>query len=251
MELIRLWNTPMKGDQMIVIMGSGSVGSLIGGLLSSKGHDVILIGRESHITAIWKKGLFITGLVELHTTPKAVTSASEAEKSIGGNSVDFILITTKAHQTKQAVEDIKPLVSENTALVSIQNGLGTEDVIKEEFPDNIVLRCVTSIGINRPTDGVIDYSGKGSELVGFTTNPACYGFVEGTPKYYPKIQEMHRFAYMEGCIIIRVKEEISKSFLNNLISKINSFCGFFELETAYRVDKTEDYYLIEFDTESG
>ena len=62
---------------------------------------------------------------------------------------------------------------------------------------------------------------------------------------------MHRFAYMEGCIIIRVKEEISKSFLNNLISKINSFCGFFELETAYRVDKTEDYYLIEFDTESG
>ncbi|MHA1923275.1 MAG: ketopantoate reductase family protein [Candidatus Heimdallarchaeota archaeon] len=155
---------------MIIIMGSGSVGSLIGGLLSSKGHDVVLIGRESHITAIWKSGLFITGLMDLQTTPKAVSSITEAEKTIAENEVDYIFITTKAHQTRQAAEDITPLVSENTTLVSIQNGLGTEDVIKELYPNNTVLRCVTSIGVNRPTNGVIEFSGKGKELIGFSTD---------------------------------------------------------------------------------
>ncbi|MHA1442822.1 MAG: ketopantoate reductase family protein, partial [Candidatus Heimdallarchaeota archaeon] len=155
---------------MIIVMGSGSVGSLIGGLLSSKGHDVVLIGRESHITAIWKSGLFITGLIDLQATPKAVSSISEAEKTIAENEVEFIFITTKAHQTKQAAEDIAPLVSLNTTIVSIQNGLGTEDVIKEIYPNNNVLRCVTSIGVNRPTNGVIEFSGKGKELIGFSTD---------------------------------------------------------------------------------
>ncbi|MHA1368049.1 MAG: ketopantoate reductase family protein, partial [Candidatus Heimdallarchaeota archaeon] len=139
-------------------------------VLSSKGHDVVLIGRESHITAIWKSGLFITGLMDLQTTPKAVSSITEAEKTIAENEVDYIFITTKAHQTRQAAEDITPLVSENTTLVSIQNGLGTEDVIKELYPNNTVLRCVTSIGVNRPTNGVIEFSGKGKELIGFSTD---------------------------------------------------------------------------------
>jgi len=151
-------------------MGSGSVGSLIGGLLSSKGHDVVLIGRESHITAIWKNGLFITGLIDLQATPKAVSTIAEAEKTIGEEEIEFIFITTKAHQTKQAAEDVAPLVSENTTFVSIQNGLDTEDVIKNLYPNNMVLRCVTSIGVNRPTDGVIEFSGKGKELIGFSNS---------------------------------------------------------------------------------
>lgn len=90
-----------------------------------------------------------------------------------------------------------------------------------------------------------------TELVGITTNPACYGFEKGIPKYFPKSQEMLQFADIEGCIIIRLKDDISERFLYDLISKINRFCGFFELDSVYRVDKTENYYLIEFDTESG
>lgn len=155
---------------MIIIAGSGSVGSLIGGLLSSKGHDVLLIGRESHVTAIWKSGLFITGLVDLQTTPRAVSTIAEAEKAIVDQTIDFVFITTKAHQTANIVEEIAPLISEETTLVSIQNGIGTEEVIKNAFPQNAVLRCVTSIGVNRPTNGVIEFSGKGKELVGFSND---------------------------------------------------------------------------------
>jgi 2-dehydropantoate 2-reductase len=107
--------------------------------------------------------------VDLQATPKAVYSVPEAEKTIAEKEVEFIFITTKAHQTKQAAEDIASLVSENTTLVSIQNGIGTEDVIKEIYPNNTVLRCITSIGVNKPTDGVVEFSGKGEELIGYSS----------------------------------------------------------------------------------
>lgn len=155
---------------MIIIAGSGSVGSLIGGLFSSKGHDVLLLGRESHVSAIWKKGLFITGLIDLYTTPKAVITIAEAEKISIDKTIDFIFITTKAHQTQNIANEIAPLVSENTTLVLVQNGIGTEKIFQDLYPQNILLRCVTSIGVNRPTDGVIEFSGKGKELVGFSNS---------------------------------------------------------------------------------
>ncbi|MHA1557958.1 MAG: 2-dehydropantoate 2-reductase N-terminal domain-containing protein [Candidatus Heimdallarchaeota archaeon] len=35
---------------MFLVLGSGSVGSLIGGLLTREGYNVFMIGRAPHIT---------------------------------------------------------------------------------------------------------------------------------------------------------------------------------------------------------
>ncbi len=49
----------------IMIFGAGALGSALGGFLS-KYHEVILIGRKKHVSAINKRELKITGLWGKH-----------------------------------------------------------------------------------------------------------------------------------------------------------------------------------------
>ena len=49
-----------------LIMGAGALGSAFGGMLADAGHDVTLIGRESHMKPIREHGLRITGIWGSH-----------------------------------------------------------------------------------------------------------------------------------------------------------------------------------------
>lgn len=40
-----------------VILGAGAVGGVIGGLLWSAGHDVVLVARGPHLSALQDRGL--------------------------------------------------------------------------------------------------------------------------------------------------------------------------------------------------
>lgn len=150
-------------------MGSGSVGSLFGGLISTIYPEVVLIGRTTHIQAINNNGLKIQGLINRTLNVLAVDEIEEISRKLMNDSktIKYILVTTKAHQTENAAKDLKGIISKGTIILAIQNGLGTEEVLKETFPDNIVLRGMTSIGVCRPNPGVLDFSGKGITLIGY------------------------------------------------------------------------------------
>ncbi|MFQ5976396.1 MAG: ketopantoate reductase family protein [Candidatus Hydrothermarchaeales archaeon] len=109
----------------ILIMGAGALGSVFGGFLSNL-NEVTLIGRNPHVSKINKDGLRITGIWGKHlfTNLKAFTGINER---IGTQ--DLIMITTKSYDTKDAVEEIRPLVGEDTLVMSMQNGIGNEETI--------------------------------------------------------------------------------------------------------------------------
>ena len=46
----------------ILVMGSGAVGSAVGGFLGQGGHRVALVGRDPHMAAIREQGLRIEGI---------------------------------------------------------------------------------------------------------------------------------------------------------------------------------------------
>ena len=79
----------------IVVVGSGSIGSLYGAYLSTvDGNEVILVGRNPHVAAIRTKGLTIQGIMgERKFHLKAVEDTSEIEDA------DLILLTTKTYDT--------------------------------------------------------------------------------------------------------------------------------------------------------
>jgi ketopantoate reductase len=59
-------------------MGAGALGSAFGGMLTSAGHDVTLIGRERYMRPIRDRGLRITGIWGTHIV-KDLRALSELE----------------------------------------------------------------------------------------------------------------------------------------------------------------------------
>ena len=111
----------------ILIMGAGAIGSVFGGFLSNS-QDVTLIGRVSHISAIRKKGLRVSGIwgEHLFKNLKAFTSADECKEFLP---YDLILITTKSYDTEYATMQISSLIGKDSNVVSVQNGIGNEEII--------------------------------------------------------------------------------------------------------------------------
>ena len=161
----------MMGEIMFIVMGSGSVGSLFGGLIASEKFDVLLVGRKSHIDKINETGLKIIGLINQLVPVKAVDTIPQAKKILtkSDQKIDYVFFTTKAHQTETAANQILPLVNSETVLISIQNGIGTEDILRKIFPENTILRGITTIGVCKPEPGVVDFTGEGKTYIGYQT----------------------------------------------------------------------------------
>ncbi|NHJ40192.1 MAG: ketopantoate reductase family protein, partial [Asgard group archaeon] len=167
-ESFHLKSIPMRDDILFLVIGAGSVGSLFGGLLANIGQDVLLIGRKMHIEAIKRNKLIIKGLHNLVIPILAVDNINSARFLLEehSNHPRFVLVTTKAHQTAEAVEQLREIVTDQTIFLSIQNGIGTEDIIHSKYPENTVLRGITSIGVSCPEPGIIDFSGEGQTFIG-------------------------------------------------------------------------------------
>lgn len=154
---------------MIIVMGSGSVGSLFGGLIASEKFDVLLVGRKSHVDKINESGLKIKGLINRIVSVKSVDTIPQAKEILtkSKQKIDYIFFTTKAHQTETAAKQILSIVNSETVLISIQNGIGTEDILRKVFPENTVLRGITTIGVCKPEPGVVDFTGEGKTYIGY------------------------------------------------------------------------------------
>ena len=145
----------------IAILGAGAIGSLFGALLWESGEDIVLIGRKKHVEAIRSRGLKISGISgERIVKPKAVTTTQEVGK------VDLIIISVKSYDTEQAAKDALNMVHPNTAVLTIQNGLGNIEKLSEIIGEKHVIGGVTMQGSTFTKPGEIYHAGKGPTIIG-------------------------------------------------------------------------------------
>lgn len=156
----------------IVVVGSGSIGSLYGAYLSTlESNEVILVGRNPHVAAIRAKGLLIQGILgERKFQLNAVEDASEIKGA------DLILLTTKTYDTIPAIKTAKHLIDKGAYVMLIQNGLGTEERVAEELETTRVLRATTCMGALRVAPGVVEATGCGLTEIG-SRFPENYAYV--------------------------------------------------------------------------
>ena len=109
----------------IAIMGTGGVGGYYGGLLAQKGQDVIFIARGAHLQAIREKGLHVKSVLgDFFVSP---ANATDDPTEVGP--VDLILFTTKTYHTETAARAIKPMIDQETVVISLQNGIDAVELI--------------------------------------------------------------------------------------------------------------------------
>lgn len=136
----------------IIILGAGAIGSLFGAKLSEL-NDVTLIARKIHADKISKNGLKITGLEEKLYRLKAATEIKRIDEHT------LILLTTKVYDSEKAIKSIKNLIRKDTIILCLQNGLYSENIVKEIAGNKCpVLRAVTNFGAIFLKPGAVKYT---------------------------------------------------------------------------------------------
>lgn len=111
----------------ICIVGCGALGSVIGAHLARLDDLEVYaydVSRE-HVLAIRKHGLRISGAEEITAKLSATSDARELPLC------DFGIFATKGPHTKAAVEQTAHIFGESSAVCSVQNGIGNEEIIAD------------------------------------------------------------------------------------------------------------------------
>ncbi len=144
----------------IIIFGAGAIGSLFGALLS-KGNNAILIGRKPHITAIKKNGLKIEGKTNLNAKIKAESSVDNVTFK-----PDLLILTVKSYDTETAIIQAKKIITNDTIVLSLQNGLDNIEKISKHISSEKVIAGITTHGAFFSKPGGIKHTGKGTTVLG-------------------------------------------------------------------------------------
>jgi len=112
----------------IAVVGAGGVGGYFGGRLALAGHDVAIVARGPHLAAIRERGL---GVRSIRGDFTAVVQASDDPAEFGP--CEVVLFCVKSYDTEAAAARLGPLLGEDTAVVSLQNGIDNEERIAAAF----------------------------------------------------------------------------------------------------------------------
>ncbi|MBN2734144.1 MAG: 2-dehydropantoate 2-reductase [Methanomicrobiaceae archaeon] len=114
----------------VAILGAGAVGLCIAAKLS-RVCEVHAISRGRHSEAIKERGFVMTGL---WGEDKYCFNCSETLPK--GDKFDYIIITSKSNATRSICEQFKEYLKD-TPVISLQNGIGNEEIISE-FTDKVI-----------------------------------------------------------------------------------------------------------------
>ena len=152
----------------IVIVGCGAVGLFYGAKLALSGQDVHFLMRQD-FDKVSKYGIKIesgSGATEYLKNPSIYRDALE----IGP--CDLIIVAIKSTDNKALESLIPTLIKKETAIMTLQNGLGNEEFIAKKFGSHRVLGGLCFVCLNRVSKGIVRHIAQGTISCGeFTGLP--------------------------------------------------------------------------------
>lgn len=138
----------------IAIMGSGGVGGYFGGRLAAAGEDVSFLARGAHLDALVKDGLRLNSPKGNLHLPRV--RASSEPSALGP--ADIVLFTVKMYDVPAAAEFIRPLVSKDTVVITLQNGVEAVDLVSAAVGREHVAGGVAYVAAVISEPGVIKHT---------------------------------------------------------------------------------------------
>lgn len=130
--------------QSVAVLGAGAVGSyVIWGLSHKKDIRLGVIAEGERADRLKKGGCQINDEVY---RPE-VWSPQEAED------VDLLIVSLKYGSLPEALESIKTIVGEHTTVMSLMNGVDSEELIAEQVGDDRVLRSLIKVASHKEENG--------------------------------------------------------------------------------------------------
>jgi 2-dehydropantoate 2-reductase len=141
----------------VAILGSGAMGSFVGGRLAGSGVPVTLLDiDDAHIAAITRNGLRMsTDSGEEVVYPAASRPDQLREPH------DLVIVLTKQPHTSAALATLRPAITDDTWVMTLQNGLGNQELIEAFIPRERILLGVTTYPADLIGPGHVGSHGAG------------------------------------------------------------------------------------------
>lgn len=145
----------------IAVVGAGGVGGYFGARLAVAGHEVTFVARGRHLRAIREHGLTVRSPLGEFRVPSRSVVSTIAELG----PADVVLVAVKLWDTDDVAAQLREVVTAGTRVVSLQNGVSKDRILRRQLPDEAVWGglCYISAVIEEP--GVIAHRGGMQRLV--------------------------------------------------------------------------------------
>lgn len=160
---------PPPGEKLgkIAVVGSGAVGMYYGARLARAGEDVRFLLRRD-FTAVREHGMTVRVADGDFHLPRV--GAFEDVRQIGA--VDVVIVALKATANGVLENLVPPLLNESTAILTLENGLGSDELLAAHFGAERVLGGLCFICLNRVAPAVVACYHPGYLNIGEFGRPA-------------------------------------------------------------------------------
>jgi 2-dehydropantoate 2-reductase len=199
----------------ITVMGAGGVGGYFGARLAQGGCNVGFVARGAHLAALREHGLQVESQLGDIFLPKV--RVSDNPQSFG--TPDYVFICVKLWDTEGALRDVVPVVGPETAVISFQNGVQKDDLLRRTFGAKSVMGGVGYIGSMVVRPGVIHHTGTMQKL--------AFGEYDGS-------RSPRAVALLDACVRGGIEAEISANVRRAIWEKFVFLVGLSATTTAMR-----------------
>jgi len=153
------------------ILGSGAMGCLWASYLSPT-HDVTMIQKRRYEDGFHFQ--YLPDGITFNTTSIEVSNINKPIKKL--------ILATKAYDALNAMTQVSPYIESNTQVVLLQNGLGSQQDIAEQFPHIRLFACSSTEGVYKPDSRTVVHAGKGVNKIGAMNQ---YATLEALQEWLP------------------------------------------------------------------
>ncbi|MEN8157047.1 MAG: 2-dehydropantoate 2-reductase [Bacteroidota bacterium] len=203
----------MEQKLSILVIGAGGIGGITAARMINAGLNVEVVDNLPGLAdKIEKEGIDLFG----HTEPlKVKIPAYQSISEVPGKR-DVILLATKATALCSVAKEIQPLLKEESAVVSLQNGICEEYLIEKVGKEHLI-GCVVGWGATVHEPGKLEKTSAGNFTIGTIDG--------GAPKHFESVVKM-----LETTAPVVVSENIlgclySKLIINSCITTLGAICG--------------------------
>lgn len=123
----------------VAILGAGAVGCYVLWGLSHKDLDLCIVADKKRKERLKSNGLVING----QKFEPVIKTPSEA------HGVDLLIVCTKYTALEESLEDIRAIADDHTVVMSLLNGVDSEDVIARVIPDGQIVHSLIKVASER------------------------------------------------------------------------------------------------------
>lgn len=214
----------------IAVLGGGAMGALYGGYLSRKNDVTIVDVNPALIEKVRQSGLVIAE----PDGSSAVYHPAITDDITGMQPVDLIIVFVKAMFSKSALEKNRAFIGPDTYLMTLQNGSGHEDVLKQFVDDAHVIIGTTQHNSAVKAIGEIRHGGSGMTHLGNLT---------GDVKPLEPIAQVFTESGLEADCVENVQKLIWQKMFTNVSASV--LTGILQVPLGYIAENKDAWATCE------